>query len=318
MAPRRASFFNRHLRLAVLPAALLSLTACGSMDAAPTGPGLTSTKQEAKGHGKPVNILKDGGFEPGAKAWTADPLSVLCVTSCPVGEPHKGLGWAQFGASAGATETLSQTVTIPKGQARLEFRLYDEALGDALLEALVDGQVMFSYIAVSKPVTDDQDDVEDEDELGDKSRQFSAASFDDEDESADESFTEGYEKVKFDVSDFADGGAHTVSFRVSVGAESVAGLSVDDVALEVKLLKNLVPEMTQKVNALKLPKAVSKPLTAKLDKAAAAIACNKAKDAIKELKAFAKEVRGHRGKKIKALAAADLIEEAQEVIEVID
>lgn len=315
---RSASVIRRHLRLSVLPLALVSLTACGTMDAAPTASDLAPTKQG--GRGKPVNVLKDGGFEPGSAAWTADPASVLCDAACPVGRPHKGLGWAQFGASAGATETLSQTVTLPKGRAHLEFRLHDEALGDALLEALVDGQVMFSYTAVNAPVTDDQDDVEDEgdDELGDDSRRFSAASFDDEDESEDEDFTEGYEKVKFDVSRFADGGAHTVSFRVSVGAESVAGLSVDDAALEVKLLKNLVPEMTQDVSALKLPKAVSKPLTTKLDKAAAALARRDAKAAIKELKAFAKEVRGHRGKKIKAPAADDLIEEAQEVIEVID
>lgn len=290
------------------------------MGAAPTGPDLAPTKHESKGRGKPVNVLKDGGFEPGTQAWAADPLSLLCASSCPVGEPHKGSGWAQFGASAGATETLSQTVTIPKGRARLEFRLHDEALGDALLEALVDGQVMFSYTAVSAPTTDDGDDLEDEgdDELGDDSRGFSATSFDDDSESGDENFTEGYEKVKFDVSEFADGGAHTVSFRVSVGSESVAGLSVDDAALEVTLLKTLIPEMTQDVSALKLPKAVSKSLTTKLDKATAALARNKAKDAIKELKAFAKEVRGHRGKKIKAPAADDLIEEAHEVIEVID
>lgn len=120
------------------------------------------------------------------------------------------------------------------------------------------------------------------------------------------------------MSNSADGGAHTVSFRVSVGAESVAGSSVDDAVLEVRLLKTLVPEMTQEVNALKLPKAVGKPLVTKLDKVTAALARNKAKDAVKELKAFAKEVRGHRGKKIKAPAADDLIEEAQEVIEVID
>lgn len=290
------------------------------MDAAPTGLELAPAKQEGKGRGKPVNVLRDGGFEPGTKAWSADPLSVLCTTSCPVGEPHKGLGWAQFGLSEGATETLSQTVTIPKGRARLEFRLHDEALGDALFEALVDGQVVFSYTAVNAPVVDDEDEVEDEneDELGDDSHKLSAASFDDEDESEDEDFTEGFEKVKFDVSKFADGGAHTVSFRVSVGTESVAGLSVDDAVLEVKLLKTLVPEISQDVSALKLPKAVSKPLTAKLDKAAAALARNKTKDAIKELKAFAKEVRGHRGKKIKAPAADALVTEAQEVIEVID
>ena len=105
---------------------------------------------------------------------------------------------------------------------------------------------------------------------------------------------------------------------MSVGAESVAGLSVDNAALTVKLLKNLVPEISQDVSALKLHKSVSKPLVTKLDKAAAALARRDAKTAIKELKAFAKEVRGHRGKKIKAPAADDLVEEAKEVIEVID
>lgn len=312
---RSASVIRRHLRLSALPLALVSLTACGTLDAAPTG--LDLAKQEGKGRGKPVNVLKDGGFEPGAVAWTADPASLLCTVSCPVGEPHKGSGWAQFGASEGATETLSQTVTIPKGRARLEFRLHDGALGgDARLEALVDGQVMFSYDAADVPVVDDEDEDEDEDE-GVPTRLASRGFYDDDDEDEDENFTEDYEKVKFDVSAFADGGPHTVSFRVAVG-EGVAGLSVDDAALTVKLLKNLVPEMAQDVSALKLPKAVSKPLTTKLDKAAAALARRDAKAAIKELKAFAKEVRGHRGKKIKAPAADDLIEEAQEVIEVID
>ncbi len=316
---RSASVICRHLRLSVLPLALVSLTACGTMDAAPTATDLAPTKQGGKG--KPVNVLKDGGFEPGSAAWTADPSSVLCDAACPVGEPHKGLGWAQFGASEGATETLSQTVTIPQGRARLEFRLHDEALGNALLEALVDGQVMFSYTAVSNPAVgeDDHDEDEDGDEDEDEeSYTLSAASFDDDEDEGDEDFTEGYEKVKFDVSTFADGGPHTVTFRVSVGAGGVAGLSVDDAALEVKLLRNLVPEISQDVSALKLHKSVSRPLVTKLDKAATALARNRAKDAIKELKAFAKEVRGHRGKKIKAPAADDLIEEAQEVIEVID
>ena len=313
---RSASVIRRHLRLSVLPLALVSLTACGTIDAAPTA--LDLAKQEGKGRGKPVNVLKDGGFEPGSVAWTADPANLLCDAACPVGEPHKGLGWAQFGASAGATETLSQTLTIPKGRARLEFRLYDEALGDALLEALVDGQVMFSYTAASEPVVDEPD-YDDEDEDEDESHELSTASFDDdEDENEDEDFTEGYEKVEVDVSAFADGGPHTVTLRVSVGADSVAGLSVDDAALEVKLLKNLVPEISQDVSVLKLHKSVSKPLTTKLDKAAAALARRDAKTAIKELKAFAKEVRGHRGKKIKAPAADDLVEEAKEVIEVID
>ncbi len=312
---RSASIIRRHLRLSVLPLALVSLTACGIMDAAPTA--LDLAKQEGKGRGKPVNVLKDGGFETGSVAWTADPANLLCDAACPVGEPHKGVGWAQFGASEGATETLSQTLTIPKGRARLEFRLHDEALGDALLEALVDGQVMFSYAAANAPVVDEPDEAEDEDELDD-SLGLATASFDDEDETEVEDFTEGYEKVKFDVSNFADGGPHIVTFRVSVAAASVAGLSVDDAALTVKLLKNLVPEISQDVSALKLSKTVSKPLVTKLDKAAAALARRDAKAAIKELKAFAKEVRGHRGKKIKAPAADDLIQEAEEVIEVID
>ena len=57
---------------------------------------------------------------------------------------------------------------------------------------------------------------------------------------------------------------------MSVGAESVAGLSVDNAALTVKLLENLVPEIAQDVSALKLAKTVSKPLVTELDKATAA------------------------------------------------
>ena len=320
-ASRSASVMNRTLRFGVLPAVLLSLTACGTMDAAPTAPDLTPAKVESKGKGKPVNVLKEGSFEYGTTAWTADPASVLMLQGgCAEASPHKGMGWARFGASEASAETLSQTVTIPKGRARLEFYLYDAALGDATLEALVDGQVLFSYTGATAPVVSepDEDDLDDEDD-GDEDDAYRlvTASFDDEDENEDE-FTEGYEKVKFDVSGFADGGPHTVSFRVTDGASGAASLSVDDAALTVKLLKNLVPEISQDVSALKLHKSVSKPLVTKLDKAAAALARRDAKTAIKELKAFAKEVRGHRGKKIKAPAADDLVEEAKEVIEVID
>ena len=322
-ASRSASVMNRTLRFGVLPAVLLSLTACGTMDAAPTTPDLAPAKVESKGKGKPVNVLKEGSFEYGTTAWTADPASVLMLQGgCAEASPHKGMGWARFGASDASAETLSQTVTIPKGRARLEFYLYDAALGDATLEALVDGQVLFSYTGATAPVVSepDEDEIEDEDDSDeDESYKFSTASFDDdEDEDENEDFTEGYEKVKFDVSGFADGGQHTVSFRVTDGASGTASLSVDEAALTVKLLKNLVPEISQDVSALKLPKTVSKPLVTKLEKATAALARRDAKTAVKELKAFAKEVRGHRGKKIKAPAADDLIEEAKEVIEVID
>lgn len=321
-ATRPASAIDRTLRFGVLPAVLLSLTACGNLGAAPTAPDVAPAKVESKGKGKPVNVLKEGGFEYGTTAWTADPASVLMLQGgCAEAAPRKGMGWARFGASEAAAETLSQTVTIPKGRARLEFYLYDAALGDATLEALVDGQVLFSYTGATAPVVEepDEDELEDdgdEDESG--SYKLATASSDDEDDSDDEDFTEGYEKVKFDVSGFADGGQHTVTFRVTDGASGTASLSVDDAALTVKLLKNLVPEISQDVSALRLPKAVSKPLVTKLDKAAAALARRDAKAAIKELKAFAKEVRGHRGKKIKAPVADGLVEEAQEVIEVID
>ena len=318
-ATRFAPVVNRTLRFGVLPAVLLSLTACGGLEAAPTAPDLAPTKVESKGKGKPVNVLKEGSFEYGTTAWTADPASVLMLQGgCAEASPHKGMGWARFGASEALAETLSQTVTIPKGRARLEFYLYDAALGDATLEALVDGQVLFSYTGATAPIVNrpDEDETEDDGDEDDSPR-LTTASFDDEDEGEDD-FTEGYEKVKFDVSGFADGGQHTVSFRVTDGASGTASLSVDEAALTVKLLKNLVPEIAQDVSALKLAKTVSTPLVTRLDKVAAALARKDAKTAIKELKAFAKEVRGHRGKKIKAPAADDLTQEAQEVIEVID
>ena len=80
--PRSASVLRRTLRFAALPAALLSLTACGALETAPAAPANpTVLKGKGGARGKPVNVLKDGGFEPGANAWTADPASLLCAAS---------------------------------------------------------------------------------------------------------------------------------------------------------------------------------------------------------------------------------------------
>lgn len=295
----RASMMNRALRFGVLPA-VLSLTACGGLEVAPTAPE-PLTLQEQGVRGESVNVLHEGGFEYGTTAWAADPEGVLTLQGgCAEASPHEGMGWARFGASEAGVETLSQIVTVPKGRARLEFYLYDAALGDATLEALVDGQVLFSYTGVGTPVV-----VED-------GLPVSALSV------GKNRFTEGYEKVRIDVSSFADGGPHTVTFRVADGTSGTASLSVDDAALTVELLRDLIPALSQNLNALKLPKAVSKPLTVRLERAAAALARNRAENAVGELKAFTKEVRGHRGKRIKAPAADALIREARAVTEVIN
>ena len=334
MVSRRASTFNRNLRRAVLPAALLSLTACSTMDAAPNGiepeVQLTAQKQnKGQARGKPVNVVRDGGFE-GAAAPSAWSSSVLAGVRVEGAGAHKGVAWALLGASDASVETLTQELTIPKGRARLEFYLYDAATGEGTFEALVDGQPLFAYTSAAAA---DQSEVEEDDELADGDEQenedgssdhqlstgsHAASNVEDDDNAEDDDFTAGYEKVKFDVSGFADDGVHTITFRLTDSGTGLASLSLDEVALEVKLLKELVAPIVQQVNALRLPQAVSKPLITKLDKAASALDRAKTKDAIKELKAFVKEVRGQRGKKLQPAAADSLILSAQEVIELAD
>lgn len=324
--PRPTNAIARRLPRIVLPAALLSLTACGTMNATPQTTELAAQKQGASG--KAVNLIKDGSFEAATPVWSASTPGVLCkVSTCQDGKAKKGTGWARLGSSDLTSETLSQSLTLPRGRARFEFYLWDAATGAGTLELLVDGKAVFSYATSDGTVgaggdegkEGPEDETEDGDDYGGKGgrdRLVTARSVGESENETEGDYTAGYEKVKLELSDFADDKPYTLTFRLTDVAGGSARVSLDEVALEVKPLKDLLPVISQELSALKLPSTVSKPLAQRLDKAAAALARKDLKTTSKEMKAFAKEVHGQRGKKIKTAAADSLEREALEVAEI--
>ena len=81
------------------------------MDAAPTA--LELAKQEGKGRGKPVNVLKDGGFEPGTQAWAADPLRYQPGGGESVADVLRRVRRAWTGIASSADTTLLVTHAGP-------------------------------------------------------------------------------------------------------------------------------------------------------------------------------------------------------------
>ena len=162
-----------------------------------------------------AELIQDGGFEasvgdpldsPGGSRTT--PRTALPSAAPPSaaparhsGPPDSGSYWVWFGGPATDpyNARIDQTVTIPSGVARLTY-WYDAstvaAPFDALLTVEVDGQVLRDH---EEPSTADA----------------------------------GYAQQTVDVSGFADGGSHTVSFAFSSGTNGDLALNVDDVSLEV-------------------------------------------------------------------------------------
>jgi len=154
------------------------------------------------------NLLRDPGFEASYRSnqyWTQLPFDTVCVywdSACiDTGAGyHSGGAWAWFGGIGSNSNHLSQSVTFPKCGADLEFVLY---IGRAapgtgtndFFEALIDGNQVFRTDATqinSYPV---------------------------------------YTRKVIDVSQFADGGVHTVEFHSETPDIYLAYFNLDDVAL---------------------------------------------------------------------------------------
>jgi hypothetical protein len=156
--------------------------------------------------------LLDGGFEAAtgdpadSPFWTeADSLagSPLCtVATCTPGAeiaPHTGNAWAWFGgfAAAGHTGSLSQLMTLPIGSVALTYWYRNSSVTppfDAVLLVQVDGTTVKTHTEAS--------------------------------------VAEGaYSKQVVDLSSFADGASHLLSFSYVNGGEGVNNMLLDDVGL---------------------------------------------------------------------------------------
>jgi hypothetical protein len=158
-----------------------------------------------------ADVILDGSFEAGSPNpfWDegstnfGSPLCTIafCGTGLGTG-PHSGDWWAWFGGiSAAETGFVRQQVTLDPGVAELRFWLEIPAAsgtGQDFLSVSIDGTEVFS-------VTD-----------------ADAASF------------PVYTEVVVDVSEFADGGTHLLSFDSSVFGGGTTNFFLDDVLLDVQ------------------------------------------------------------------------------------
>ena len=291
------------------PLTLLLLAACGGADApthdvskqarASANPAQTSADDKKKGG------VVDGSFEAGTDNpyWSATP-GTLCTTQvCGDGAgtagPEDGLVWAWFGGSAEAvTQTLEQTVTLPRGSAELGFELWAGAVSASTFtfEVRLDDGVVYTLTA---------NDAED--------------------------FAKGYSDVKLDLSSYADDETHTLLFTFVKDGGGDTNLSLDEVSLVVKGLDDAVPddgldeavqEIVAVVKSLSLKKGLERALVAKLDGATRAFKRGHNQAGAKILKAFTNQVNARsrsrgRGKKPADIApddASKLIESAQKII----
>lgn len=96
------------------PIALISVlacvaTGCGKVDA--TTDGGPTVACDPTTH--TVSVLPNGSFDNPTPAWTQDPPSILCGSTTLT--PYDGTTAACLGGKDGATDTLSQTITLPAG-----------------------------------------------------------------------------------------------------------------------------------------------------------------------------------------------------------
>lgn len=236
-----------------------------------------------------VEAVKDGSFEAGTANpfWTATPGILCTVSQCGDGagtaEPEDGDVWAWFGGTDGATsETLEQTVRLPRGDAELEFALWAGATSASAFSFTVslDDRVVYRLTP----------------------------------DSLDDDLTEGYEDVEIDLSDLTDDNTHVLRFSFAKDANGDTNVSLDEVSLEVEALEDAVHDITDEVVALPLKAKVEKPLVGKLNAAERAFERNRDRAGVGELKAFTRQVKAQRGKQIKTADANALIADANALI----
>jgi hypothetical protein len=171
------------------------------------------------------NFVNDGGFEathavpdsnddnPFWDDYDTSYGSVLCTlvsgwcgtAHAALGNgPRTGDGWAWFGYDWDQEQRsrLTQRVTVPEGSAQLSYWYRNGAVDapfDATLYVTIDGYVVSVHHEASAPEAD-------------------------------------YHQYVADISEFADGGTHTLSFQYSNGSGSDAddgynNMTIDDVAI---------------------------------------------------------------------------------------
>lgn len=320
---------------------LMLLTACGGVDnAAPTR---DVSKQNLRAQGGSVQALSeheeaeeegddededdveaivDGGFEAGVENpnWTATPGLLCTVAVCGDGAgtagPEDGEVWAWFGGTPdGVTQTLEQTVTLPRGEAELEFELWAGAVSASTFsfQVTLDGAEIFSYGSADISQDDEESGEEDEEENETTLASLSLA------EENDKDYTGGYEDVELDLSDYTDDKAHVLRFTFTKDGLGDTNLSLDEVSLEVEALEDVTQDIVDMVVALPLKAGLERALVAKLNGATKAFERNKDKAGINNLRAFTNQVKAQSKGKRKNIQTADatlLITSAQELIKI--
>jgi cytoskeletal protein RodZ len=157
-----------------------------------------------------ADLIQDGSFEAGTPNPFWDEFSTnfgtpLCdAASCGTGGgtagPNTGAWWAWFGGSAAFEEGyVEQDVTIPVGTAELSFYFWIGTTGGPATDYFaveMDGNEIFRVGADEQP-------------------SYSA-----------------YTLVALDISDYADGGVHTLTFYGRTGGTTTTNFNLDDVVLE--------------------------------------------------------------------------------------
>ena len=158
-----------------------------------------------------VNVPIGGGFEGGTGGpWTessSNGVPIICTTAtCGTGGgtvgPRSGLWWAWLGGVSGPAEdaSISQSVALAPGYATLSFYLWNGASSG-------NGSDRFNV-------------------LMDTAQQFAVTE-------GDPAYTGGYAQVELDVSQFADGGSHSLKLHAATqGLPGVTSFSLDDVSLQ--------------------------------------------------------------------------------------
>ena len=156
-------------------------------------------------------LLSDGSFEAGSPNpyWTeastnfGTPLCTFGTCGGPSGAVRTGNWWVWFGGIQGADEvgSMTQSVLIPANSLpRLNFYLYNPAVGSNgtdFLKVFVDGNEVFGMLA------------------------------------GNPAYTGGYTLVDLDLSSYADGMCHILSFQSTthVSSSNPTNIFVDDVAI---------------------------------------------------------------------------------------